>query len=166
MTSPNEHKSPHSIREASSTAGTTTAPVQRMALWTTLKLLLAVAFCVAALDQWPSSGGRSTTDTSSSSSSSLPDPHEQNHPFHHRRLLEETTGATTSHDGAAAAAAVVPPPPYMMATLQDLDARHALFDGTPPEEIKYWFEYSGPLQVRHALLCICCYHCSCWVTGK
>jgi hypothetical protein len=151
MTSPNEHKSPHSIREASSTAGTTittttTAPVQRMALWTTLKLMLAVAFCVAALDQWPSLGGRSTT-TDTSSSSSIPHPHEQNHPIHHRRLLEETTGATTSHDGAAAAA-VVPPPPYMMATLQDLDARHALFDGTPPEEIKYWFEYSGPLQVR------------------
>jgi hypothetical protein len=154
MTSPNEHKSPPSIREASSTAGTTTititttttTPVQRMALWTALKLMLAVAFCVAALDQWPSSGGRSTTkDTSSSSSSSIPDLLEQNHPSHHRRLLEETTGATTSHDGAAA---VVPPPPYMMATLQDLDARHALFDGTPPEEIKYWFEYSGPLQVR------------------
>jgi hypothetical protein len=30
---------------------------------------------------------------------------------------------------------------------KDLAARKKLFDDTPPEEVKYWFEYAGPLQV-------------------
>lgn len=30
--------------------------------------------------------------------------------------------------------------------MKDLDERNTLFDETPPEEVKYWFEYTGPLQ--------------------
>lgn len=30
--------------------------------------------------------------------------------------------------------------------MDDLAARKKLFDETPPEEVKYWFEYTGPLQ--------------------
>ena len=38
-------------------------------------------------------------------------------------------------------------PSYMDPLMQDLRDRKKLFDDTPPEEVKYWFEYSGPLQV-------------------
>jgi hypothetical protein len=38
-------------------------------------------------------------------------------------------------------------PTYMKDLMSDLDARKKLFDETPPEEVKYWFEYTGPLQV-------------------
>jgi len=37
-------------------------------------------------------------------------------------------------------------PSYMNDLNTDLAARKKLFDDTPPEEIKYWFEYTGPLQ--------------------
>ena len=39
-------------------------------------------------------------------------------------------------------------PSYMDGLFKDLAARKKLFDDTPPEEVKYWFEYAGPLQVR------------------
>ena len=39
-------------------------------------------------------------------------------------------------------------PSYMDALMKDLRERKKLFDETPPEEVKYWFEYTGPLQVR------------------
>mmetsp|Transcript_81442 Transcript_81442/g.122362 ORF Transcript_81442/g.122362 Transcript_81442/m.122362 type:complete len:742 (-) Transcript_81442:95-2320(-) len=37
-------------------------------------------------------------------------------------------------------------PTYMEPLLKDLRERKKLFDETPPEEVKYWFEYTGPLQ--------------------
>ena len=39
-------------------------------------------------------------------------------------------------------------PSYMTKLMEDLIARKKLFEDTPAEEIKYWFEYSGSLQVR------------------
>ena len=40
-------------------------------------------------------------------------------------------------------------PSYMKPLLnKDLKERKKLFDDTPPEEVKYWFEYTGRLQVR------------------
>ena len=44
-------------------------------------------------------------------------------------------------------------PSYMNDLMKDLKARKKLFDDTPPEEIKYWFEYTGPLQVGAIALC-------------
>lgn len=38
-------------------------------------------------------------------------------------------------------------PSYMDSTMKDLVDRKKLFEETPPEEVKYWFEYTGPLQV-------------------
>jgi hypothetical protein len=38
-------------------------------------------------------------------------------------------------------------PSYMDGLMKDLRERKKLFEDTPPEEVKYWFEYSGPLQV-------------------
>ncbi|KAL3788954.1 hypothetical protein HJC23_000238 [Cyclotella cryptica] len=38
------------------------------------------------------------------------------------------------------------PPSYMEELFEDLKARKKLMEETPPEEVKYWFEYTGPLQ--------------------
>lgn len=38
-------------------------------------------------------------------------------------------------------------PKYMENLTKELRERKKLFDETPPEEVKYWFEYTGPLQV-------------------
>jgi hypothetical protein len=42
-------------------------------------------------------------------------------------------------------------PAYMEGLTKELRERKKLFDETPPEEVKYWFEYTGPLQVRKTL---------------
>ena len=34
--------------------------------------------------------------------------------------------------------------------MEDLTSRKKLFAETPPDEIKYWFEFPGPLQVSVA----------------
>ena len=39
------------------------------------------------------------------------------------------------------------PPSYMTELLEDLKARTKMMEETPPAEVKYWFEYTGPLQV-------------------
>ena len=41
-------------------------------------------------------------------------------------------------------------PKYMEPLMKDLRDRQKLFDETPPEEVKYWFEYTGPLQVSQS----------------
>lgn len=56
---------------------------------------------------------------------------------HHRRLAEDNKGAL---------------PSYMEDLMEDLKSRKKLMEETPPEEVKYWFEYTGPLQV--SLFCI------------
>ena len=38
-------------------------------------------------------------------------------------------------------------PSYMNELNEDLAERNKLFEDTPPEEVKYWFEYTGQLQV-------------------
>ncbi len=40
------------------------------------------------------------------------------------------------------------PPSYMKELMEDLTKRKKLMEETPPEEVKYWFEYTGSLQVR------------------
>jgi hypothetical protein len=52
-------------------------------------------------------------------------------PEEHRRLLETSDGI----------------PSYMKPLMTDLVERKKLMEETPPEEVKYWFEYTGPLQV-------------------
>ena len=39
-------------------------------------------------------------------------------------------------------------PAYIEPLLEDLKERKKLMEETPPAEVKYWFEYTGPLQVR------------------
>ena len=65
------------------------------------------------------------------------------------------------------------PPSYMTDLFADLKARKKLMEETPPEEVKYWFEYTGPLQVRpfklshscclFVLSCACLLHLDCFV---
>jgi hypothetical protein len=90
-------------------------------LWITLKLVVAAALCISASRQWlsKSAGG----DTSA----------QQQYSQQRRRLQQLGENRV---------------PSYMKKLMEDLVARRKLFDDTPPEEIKYWFEYSGPLQVR------------------
>jgi hypothetical protein len=38
-------------------------------------------------------------------------------------------------------------PTYIKPILDELKERKKLMEETPPEEVKYWFEYAGPLQV-------------------
>ena len=45
-------------------------------------------------------------------------------------------------------------PSYIDVLLEDLKKRQRLFEETPENEIKYWFEYSGPLQVSRTLTLI------------
>ena len=62
-------------------------------------------------------------------------------------LLEssvETTGHRRLQSVDATNAGV---PSYMQPMMKDLADRKKLFADTPPEEVKYWFEYTGPLQV-------------------
>ena len=47
-------------------------------------------------------------------------------------------------------------PSYMQALFEDLKERRKLMEETPPEEVKYWFEYSGPLQVSECLSLALC----------
>ncbi len=42
----------------------------------------------------------------------------------------------------------------MKGLMEDLKARKKLMEETPPEEVKYWFEYTGPLQVRSTRLIV------------
>lgn len=89
-------------------------------MMTVLKAVAACAFLVSAV----------VTYTASSSSSS-PEVEGLATP-HHRRLSMVGDGI----------------PSHMDPLLQDLLKRKKLFDETPPEEVKYWFEYTGALQVR------------------
>mmetsp|Transcript_24483 Transcript_24483/g.36981 ORF Transcript_24483/g.36981 Transcript_24483/m.36981 type:complete len:739 (+) Transcript_24483:60-2276(+) len=50
----------------------------------------------------------------------------------HRRLTQEMIGDTV--------------PTYMTNLMDDLKERKKLMEDTPPDEVKYWFEYPGPLQ--------------------
>lgn len=54
----------------------------------------------------------------------------------HRRLAQVVVGDSI--------------PTYVEPLMKDLKARKKLMEETPPEEVKYWFEYTGALQV-------CCY---------
>jgi hypothetical protein len=90
-------------------------------VWTVLKLCAAGAFFYAALTKSTSLAGIVDDDSSEVLTRS----------FHGRRL--QAVGDEV--------------PSYMGPLMNDLVARKKLFEDTPPEEVKYWFEYAGPLQV-------------------
>ena len=61
-----------------------------------------------------------------------------NNNVHGRRLAEASQAKQISKKN---------PPSYMKELMDDLTARTKLMTETPPAEVKYWFEYTGPLQV-------------------
>ena len=92
------------------------------------KCLLAGVFLYAALLQY--SGQATAAVAAASASRNMSESMEEGHP---RRRLTAVLGETI--------------PSYMKTLNEDLEARKKLFADTPPEEVKYWFEYTGPLQV-------------------
>lgn len=92
------------------------------ALVTGLKLAFATGFLFSAISTLSARG--STADASVLVEDETP----------HRRLLETSESSS---------------PSYMEHLFEDLKERKKLFDETPPEEVKYWFEYTGPLQVGY-----------------
>jgi hypothetical protein len=89
-------------------------------LWTAVKLCAAGAFLYAAVSK------------STSSVRIVEDSFEALSPSIHGRRLQAVGDEV---------------PAYMEPLMNDLVARKKLFEDTPPEEVKYWFEYAGPLQV-------------------
>jgi hypothetical protein len=85
-------------------------------MWISLKFMCAAAFALSALHLYVSAVDDGSDVESSGS--------------RWRRRLESVTGI----------------PSYMKDLMDDLAARKKLFDETPPEEVKYWFEYTGALQ--------------------
>lgn len=64
-----------------------------------------------------------------------------------RRRLSAVTGSINGNEHRSNGGSGNVTPSYMKDLMGDLQARQKLFDDTPPEEVKYWFEYTGPLQV-------------------
>lgn len=104
-------------------------------LWTGLKL------ATAALLLWSAAVHRLDKKTAAATETMMTDAWDEPHgsSITSRRLQAVEGGL----DGG-----VTTVPSYMDGLMQDLAARKKLFDDTPPEEVKYWFEYAGPLQVR------------------
>lgn len=68
-------------------------------------------------------------------------------------IVEQSSSTVANADVRRRLSSLSDLPTYMEGLKQDLDDRKKLFDETPPEEVKYWFEYTGPLQVSHCALC-------------
>mmetsp|Transcript_22239 Transcript_22239/g.30980 ORF Transcript_22239/g.30980 Transcript_22239/m.30980 type:complete len:738 (+) Transcript_22239:102-2315(+) len=86
---------------------------------TALKLVAASAFLTSAASLYAANG---STLASGNSPVGL----------EHRRLASVEVGDSI--------------PSYMQPLMKDLEERKKLMEETPPEEVKYWFEYTGPLQ--------------------
>lgn len=84
-----------------------------------LRCILAVVLLYGSLYAYISNDGSSSNEAAST---------EAEHPRRRLTALKDTV------------------PSYMAALVEDLKSRQKLFDETPPEQIKYWFEYTGPLQ--------------------
>jgi hypothetical protein len=118
-----QHAEPDNATPASSSSSSSSA--SRMT--TVLKLVAASAFlygAVSTYQQGQLQQQRSHNDGFQDAASV---------PKHGRRRLLSAIGDSI--------------PKYMDPLLKDLRERKKLFDETPPEEVKYWFEYTGPLQV-------------------
>ena len=89
-------------------------------LWSSVKAVMTVAFAFSAF-QMVDFSSENETDA------------DQGVSFPHRRLEEKKDSSLV--------------PSYMKPLMKELEDRKDLFRESPPEEVKYWFEYSGALQV-------------------
>mmetsp|Transcript_2471 Transcript_2471/g.3476 ORF Transcript_2471/g.3476 Transcript_2471/m.3476 type:complete len:774 (+) Transcript_2471:60-2381(+) len=90
-----------------------------------LKIIVSSALLVSALSNYISHRNNANDHANSSARPGI-------EAQHRRRLMtdEHNTGIPT----------------YMDDLFEDLKERKKLMEETPPEEVKYWFEYTGPLQ--------------------
>jgi hypothetical protein len=111
---------------------TTTGPSY---LWVGLKFLLAAGFISAGVQQWTQRGvGSSSISDEITNHDSLWTM------ITHRRLSEQTASLLTGDL-----------PSYVQPLMEELNERKKLF--AEAEVIKYWFEYTGPLQVSCMWTC-------------
>eukprot|EP00522_Entomoneis_paludosa_P003397 CAMPEP_0172474452 /NCGR_PEP_ID=MMETSP1065-20121228/69364_1 /TAXON_ID=265537 /ORGANISM="Amphiprora paludosa, Strain CCMP125" /LENGTH=721 /DNA_ID=CAMNT_0013232633 /DNA_START=2514 /DNA_END=4679 /DNA_ORIENTATION=- len=104
--------------ERSMVSGGNTPSSAKLMLWSSIKLMLAASFVYAAYVEVVAPQDAEAFDEPIQSAS-------------HRRLAEFDDSAI---------------PSYMEPMMEDLQGRKKLFQESPKEEVKYWFEYSGPLQ--------------------
>ena len=70
-------------------------------------------------------------------------------PTMNQRKYANSDSSPSAHNGGRRLSEISKknPPSYMKELMKDLEARTKLMTETPPEEVKYWLEYIGPLQV-------------------
>ena len=118
-------------------SSSSSSSTERPYLWTALKLILSIGFLTLT---YYNNEVRSLLPTVSSTTTITSDAP--------RRLLQVDASSSSSESTTTTTT-----PSYMTLLMKDLQNRYDLFTNTPPEEIKYWFEYSGPLQVRMCVVC-------------
>ena len=107
-------------------------------LFPALKLLAASAVILQAVSTYHGATASETAqDVPSGASSGTPAADLETAAAQQRRRRLQSTG-----DGS---------PSYMPPLFDELKERRKLMEETPPEEVKYWFEYTGPLQVRESM---------------
>jgi len=119
-------------------------------LVTAVKIILSICFCLSALSTlythrqsviiYRSSSSSLSSDTTIYDQQQIQGQHK------HRKLLafsssQQQQGNIPINSSSSSSAYS-----YMQTLFEDLKSRQTLFETTPPEEIKYWFEYTGPLQ--------------------
>ena len=101
-----------------------------------LKLLAASAVILQAVGTYQGATAAETVqDVPVTASAGAASAEEAGQQQQRRRRLQDTAGA----------------PSYMAPLFDELKERRKLMEETPPEEVKYWFEYTGPLQVREKI---------------
>ena len=126
-------------REDTAAAASRPATPGPSRLFPALKLLAVSAVILQAVSTYHGATASETTaqDVPSGASSGTTAPDlETVEDRQRRRRLQSTS------DGS---------PSYMAPLFDELKERRKLMEETPPEEIKYWFEYTGPLQVRESM---------------
>lgn len=130
--------------------------------WILLKLLAAAVLCFHAVHLHQQSSHRASSDredndtvmeTLSSASSLLSSTTTTTASrSSHRRLSEKEDRAENDGLSLPSEARGSPYKKYLEKLFANLHERQKLFTETPANEIKYWFEYNEPLQVRECVL--------------
>jgi hypothetical protein len=134
----------------------TTSSSNGLTFWPTIKLIVAATFAISAIQMLRDGSnssritfGNNITETATATYRDMSNDYSwQQQEQRRRRRLSEVDIDNTNPLGE------MNPPLYMKSVFNDLKERNKLFDDTPPEEVKYWFEYTGPLQVCFICLCV------------
>ncbi len=117
-------------------------------LVTAMKLLAASALFYSAGTSFAETYHQSAANNGRASSSSSHVDLDMTAPTNHVYAnAPAASGGRTARRLSDSTISMKNPPSYMKELTEDLKARRKLMEETPPEEVKYWFEYTGPLQV-------------------